>query len=144
MLHTMFTKKAAEHFNVHPKTIQRWIRNGKLSADMIDGRWHVHIEEHSKEHNTPHEEYNAPHKEQHVPSDVQNLKAQLERADSEIQHLRHQLVSKDEQIESLTQEIDRLTQVVAMSQKNIAALTEQNQLLLEDKSHPWWKRIFRR
>ena len=40
-----------------------------------------------------------------------HLKAQLERADSEIRHLREQ--------------VSHLTQVVAMSQKNIGALTEQ-------------------
>ncbi|MCZ6676997.1 MAG: hypothetical protein O7E52_07080 [Candidatus Poribacteria bacterium] len=40
-----------------------------------------------------------------------HLKAQIERADSEIRHLREQ--------------VSHLTQVVAMSQKNIGALTEQ-------------------
>ncbi|MCH8292519.1 hypothetical protein IH992_15610 [Candidatus Poribacteria bacterium] len=55
----------------------------------------------------------------------------------EIESLRDQLSRKDEQI-------DHLTQVVAMSQKNIATLSEQNQLLLEDQQRrPWWKRIFR-
>ena len=55
----------------------------------------------------------------------------------ETESLRDQLSRKDEQI-------DHLTQVVAMSQKNIATLSEQNQLLLEDQQRrPWWKRIFR-
>ncbi|MEK9138168.1 MAG: hypothetical protein AAB393_13665, partial [Bacteroidota bacterium] len=64
---------------------------------------------------------------------------QLQRADSEIQHLREQLVRRDEQI-------DHLTQLLAMQPKTTAALTDQNQLLLEDSRRrklPLLKRIFR-
>ena len=46
------------------------------------------------------------------------LEKQLERADSEVQHLREQLTEKDNQI-------NHIQQIVAMSQKNIGALTEQ-------------------
>ena len=81
-------------------------------------------------------------------SDKQGSAQQLERADSEIQHLREQLTRRDGHIESLTQEIDRLTQVVAMSQKNIGALTEQlddsRQMIEDMRSRSWWKRLLRR
>ena len=76
------------------------------------------------------------------------LEKQLERADSEIQHLREQFTRCDGHIESQTQEIDHLTQIVAMSQKNTAALTEQlddsRQMIEDMRSRSWWKRILRR
>jgi len=137
MLRTMSTAQAAEHFDVHIKTIFRWVKCGKLPAEKINGQWHVHISEHD-----------APQKEQNAQDNVQSLKTQLQRADSEIQHLREHFTRRDEHIESLTQEIDHLTQVVAMSQKNIGALTEQlddsRQMIEDMRSRSWWKRIFRR
>ena len=65
---------------------------------------------------------------------LQAKDTQLERTDSEIQYLREQ--------------VSRLTQVVAMSQKNIGALTEQlddsRQMIEDMRSRSWWKRILRR
>ena len=65
-----------------------------------------------------------------------------------IEDLREYLTRRDEHIESLTQELGHLTQIVAMSQKNIGALTEQlddsRQMIEDMRSRSWWKRIFRR
>ncbi len=56
---------------------------------------------------------------------------------SENTHLRDQVTEKDKQI-------DHLQQLLAVSQKSIQQLTEQNQLLLHDtRKRTWWKRIFR-
>jgi len=47
--------------------------------------------------------------------------------------------------EYLKEQVSHLTQLLAVSQKSIQQLTEQNQLLLADqRSRPWWKRIFSR
>ena len=57
---------------------------------------------------------------------------------SENTHLRDQVTEKDKQI-------NHLTQLLAVSQKSIGQLTEQNQFLLEDtRRRTWWKQIFRR
>ena len=79
MLRTMSTAQAAEHFDVHIKTIFRWVRCGKLPAEKINGQWHVHISEHD-----------APQKEQNAQDNVQSQRAELKRADSEIKYLREQ------------------------------------------------------
>ncbi len=67
------------------------------------------------------------------------LEKQLERADSEVQHLREQLTEKDNQI-------NHIQQIVAMSQKNIGALTEQlddSRQMIEDmrQRRTVWQRL---
>ena len=42
MTHTV--KQAAAHYNVSDKTIRRWIKQGRINAEQINGRWHVQIE----------------------------------------------------------------------------------------------------
>ena len=65
----------------------------------------------------------------------------------------HHLVSKTDtnehhmvdEIKYLREQISHLTQLLAVSQKSIQQLAEQNQFLLEDtRRRTWWKRIFRR
>lgn len=65
----------------------------------------------------------------------------------------HHLVSKADtnehhmvdEIKYLREQVNHLTQLLAVSQKSIQQLAEQNQLLLADqRSRPWWKRIFSR
>lgn len=148
MPRTMSTTQASEYFGVHQKTIQRWIRLGKLEASMVLGRWHVHVEEHDKEHHAPNEGHDIPHEEHDAPCDVRALKAQLERADSEIQHLREQLARREETIESLLQQQNQLQQLLAVQTKTNAALTEQldaeRQMIEDLRRRSWWKRLFRR
>ena len=119
----MSTTQATEYFGVNIKTIRRWIASGKLSADLIDGRWHVHIEgDNVPPNGTP---------------NVQSLQSHLKRDGSEIKHLREQLARRDEQI-------DHLTQLLAIAQNNVSMLTERMQVI-EDMRHrkPFWKRLFR-
>ena len=134
----MSTPQAAEHFGVNIKTIRRWISNGKLFAEMVDGRWHVHIEGHD-----------VPHESQNGTDNGKHLQVQLKRADSENQLLRDQLNLKDQQIESLIQQLDHSQQITAFSQKNVTMLSEQlddsRQLIEEMRNRkPFWKRFFKR
>ena len=115
----MTIQEATHHYRVSEKTIRRWIQSGKLKADLIDGRWVV---QEDRQHDQT--------------SDQTVLIDQLR---SEISHLRDQLVRRDEQL-------SHAHQLVAISQKSIQQLTEQNQLLLEDSRRhklPLLRRIFR-
>ena len=56
---------------------------------------------------------------------VDNTRIYQSDPNSLVDEIRGQLRVKDTQIESQAQQIDHLTQVVAMSQKNIGALSEQ-------------------
>lgn len=125
----MTTTHAAEHFGVTAKTIRRWIRNGKLSASMRDGRWVVHLSNRDGSHDTHHGSHDA------------HLHSHLARADSEIAHLRDQLDRRDEQV-------SHFTQLLAITQKNVAVLSEQldtsRQAIEEMRRRSWWQRIFSR
>ena len=81
-------------------------------------------------------------------ADEQMYVQQLERAYAEIQHLRDQLTRRDEQIHALQRSLDQAQQLLAIQTKTTAALTEQNQLLLEDKHKPrkrsFWDRLLYR
>lgn len=35
----------AEHFKVHPKTVQTWIRQGKLKGSKVGRRWYFTSEQ---------------------------------------------------------------------------------------------------
>ena len=125
MAKTMTIPEASQALGVSQRTIHRWIRDGKLSAKKIDRQWRVDVDIETVKDNGK-----------------SDLDAQLvEQLRSENAHIREQLVRRDEQI-------DHLTQVVAMSQKNIGALTEQlddsRQMIEDMRSRSWWRRIFRR
>ena len=121
----MTIQEATQHFQVSEKTIRRWIKRGKLSAELIDGRWHVQAD--GQNDQTP---------------DKAALIGQLQ---AENAPLRDQLTEKDNQLIRRDEQTDHLQQLLAVSQKSIGQLTEQNQFLLEDtRRRTWWKQIFRR
>lgn len=137
MTETMTTAEAAQHFNVSERTIRRWIQSGKLVAFGTNGQRFVRLDIRTTE--CPNDRQMDNSVSIQLESENKHLRDQLQRADSEIQHLREQLVRRDEQI-------DHGQQLLAISQKSIQQLTEQNRLLLDDQRHrkmPLLKRIFR-
>ncbi|MCH8295730.1 helix-turn-helix domain-containing protein [Candidatus Poribacteria bacterium] len=126
MTKTLTITEATQVLGCSDKTIRRWIESGKLTAEKVGRKWYVQVNVDVDQ---------DINQEPDLDSDsvnVQHLQAQLERADSEIQHLREQ--------------IDHLTQVVAMSQKNIGALTEQlddSRQMIEDmrQRRTVWQRL---
>ena len=165
----MTTAEAAQHFDVSERTIRRWIQIGKLVAERSNGQWAVRTDARLSECPSVREDDRTDDRVTVEPapihrglqSEIQHLKTQLQRADvdiahlteraeektDQIQHLREQLARRDDTIESLTREINHFTQVVAMSQKNIATLTDQLSVMrqLEDmRRRPWWQRLFGR
>ena len=159
----MTTQQAATYFNVSTRTIHRWIRNGKLTGEQIEGRWVIQFDGHGVKdvddcdvkangHDVNHDEHLEIQLEQ-THSEISHLTQLVEEKTNQNQHLLDQLVEKDnqlarrdEQMESLTQQIDHLTQIVAMSQKNIATLTEQldsSRQIIEDmrQRQTVWQKI---
>ena len=122
MAKQMSIQDAAKHFNVSDRTIRRWIKSGRLYAQLINGKYCVDIE-----------------LTNHLTSDLTDDNVELvDQLRSEVERMAKLLERKDEQI-------DHLQQLLAVSQKSIQQLAEQNHLLLEDtRKRTWWKRIFRR
>ena len=161
-METITASEAAKRLEVSIQTVYRQIQSGRVRGFRRDGKWHVQLDT----QDTPDVEHVFPrvqHGEQgveHLNAEVQQLKAQVKQADFEGKHLtelieektnqilylRDMLTEKDDQMESLTDALNHAHQLVAISQKSIQHLTEQNQLLLEDSRHrklPVWKRVFR-
>ena len=61
-----------------------------------------------------------------------------------IRILQEQLKDNHKQLTQKDEQISELHQLLAVSQKSIQQLTQQNQFLLEDKRKPLWRRLFRR
>ncbi|MCH8295194.1 helix-turn-helix domain-containing protein [Candidatus Poribacteria bacterium] len=114
MTEHLSTQQAAKYFNVHERTIRRWIKSGKLPAELIEGRWFVQIADENVQGNGQPVMGNARNNGQ----DAESRDRLYEHLSSEIRTLREQLTEKDNQI-------NHIQQIVAMSQKNIGALTEQ-------------------
>ena len=79
-------------------------------------------------------------------AEVQRLVELNEERANQIQHLRDQLTEKDNQLVRRDEQIDHFQQIVAMSQKNIGALTEQlsdSRQLIEDmrQRKTVWQRL---
>jgi DNA-binding transcriptional MerR regulator len=122
VLVNMTIQEATQHFHVSEKTIRRWIKQGKVEAELRDGRYLVSVTGQSGQ--------------------TVDQTPLIEQLRSEIDHLREQLARRDEQI-------DHLTQLMAMQSKTTAALTEQldtSRALIEDmrrRKIPLLRRIFR-
>ena len=108
-------KEAAKRKKCTTANIIYYISSGKVEARKERGRWQINPETLETE------------KDFSSSSDVLLV-------------LEGQLKVKDEQIASLQEE---LSQSRDQSNQIIAALTQQNQLMLEDK-RPWYQRWFKR
>ena len=115
MTEHLSTQQAAKYFNVHERTIRRWIKSGKLPAELIEGRWFVQIADENVQGNGQLRSEspqggpvmgNARNKGQ----DAESRDRLYEHLSSEIRTLREQLTEKDNQI-------NHIQQIVAMSQK---------------------------
>lgn len=145
---TISTKQAATHFGVSAKTIRRWIQQGKLPAEQVDGRWVVRFLEHKAWRSKNRLDAHEGSHDAHEGSQEEHPQKLMARADSEIAHLRLQLARRDEQIEALTNQMDHLMQLLAIAQKNVAQITDQlsakRQMLSAQRHRSWWKRLIRR
>lgn len=128
-------KEAITDLGMSEKTIRRRIQSGQLLAEKRGNQWLVLVND---DQNNGHDDQKPGQTDHpHRPSDHANEKpdpsAFISQLQSENQYLREQ--------------VDHLTQIVAMSQKNVAMLTEQldssRQMISDMRQRSWWKRAFR-
>jgi len=99
-------------FGTADSTVRHRIKTGKLKSEVIDGLLHI-----------------VTNDDNVAPSSQDPLEAWVKTQKEEIQFLRQELQSVREEKDN---QIKELHQLLAISEKNVAALSEQNQLLLED------------
>ena len=123
-------KRAGRKLNLSSKNVKRWLKNGKLNGEKIQGKWYVQVD-------TTFEYYrNAGGLQMDIYLSVGQLKG-------ETKHLRELLANRDEQIESMNQQIERLSQLLAVAHRSLQQFTDQHNLLIENnRKRSFWKRLF--
>lgn len=118
----MTIKEAVQFTGKSEKTIRNYIKEGKLVSRKINGKYDIKESELKRVFGNG--KFNG-----NLPELITIIQKQLEEKE-------HQLQEKDTQIAELHQ-------LLAIAQKNINQITEQNQLLLEDmrKPKPLWQRV---
>lgn len=125
-------KEAAVALGVSERTLQRHIAVGKVKSKLENGRRLVYVNDNDIEATTD------------VPVDVQQLlnekDAHIEQLKSEIEHLRQVLAETQRQLEESSSRSDT---IILQLTRQLDSLTEQNQLLLEDKrpKQRWYHRL---
>lgn len=124
MTTTLSVKEYAQKYGVSVETVRRRIRQGKLQAEFDGHQYYIHDNPQQSATSSP------QHPSQpHLIEKIADLQAQLEKAYVQIEDYREQ--------------ISELHQLLAVAQKNVELVSEQNQLLLEDKNSKrrWYHRL---
>ena len=137
----MQVAEAAEVMKVSERTLHSYIKAGKVETKKEHGKRLILVEVPDAETEASQEESEATEvlQEESESTDEAYLQLMKEK-DARITDLQMQ-------VQQLTEQADRLTQLLAMEQKNVGQLTEQNQLLLEDQRQPkpsLWQRLTQR
>ena len=119
MTTTLSVKEYAQKHGISVETVRRRIRQGKLQAEFDGHQYRIH--------DNP--QQSTTYSPQHLIEKISYLEEQVEQ-------LKQQLSEKDEQI-------SELHQLLAIAQKNVDRVTEQNQMLLEDlrPQQRWYHRL---
>ena len=151
--------QAVAHYKVSEKTLYNRIKKNKIHSKMEHGRRWIYIgpnnssEPTVKNHNKSSEstvKTNSNGSESTEPVnksalEVEHLKEKIKLIESQISSYEEQIVGNKNQVDELLKQQDQAQQIMAMQQKTIDKLTEQNQLLLEanqeEKKVGFWGRL---
>ena len=141
------TKDAAGIIGKSSETIRRWIKSEKIKGIEIDGQYFVYKSDPriQREQQQPQNEATINHNDKMSLVDL--LTGQIEDSKQREQGWQTQLSEKGKQIDELLKQQDQAQQIIAMQQKSIDKLSEQNQLLLEasqekkEKKISFWARL---
>ena len=138
---------AATVLKVSERTLYTRIKSGNLKSKLEGGKRFIQVkmpnESSAAKSEISDENFENPAANPEMFETVEHL---LVEKDARIQQQEGHIKQLEGQVDNLTQQIDHLTQVVAMSQKNIGALTEQlddSRQLIEDmrQRRTVWQRL---
>ena len=119
----MTIQEASQRLGKSESTVRRWIRQGKLTATMIDGV------------------YDIPEKALNGYLNDQSMTRQLEGVD---QPIIDQLKAENEYLKERIQELEDARQRSDTIVLQLTRQLEQSQRLLEYHRDPWYRRWFRK
>ena len=147
--------QAVAHYKVSEKTLYNRIKKNKIHSKMEHGRRWIYIgpnnssEPTVKNYNKSSEstvKTNNNGSESTEPVnksalEVEHLKEKIKLIESQISSYEEQIVGNKNQVDELLKQQDQAQQIMAMQQKTIDKLTEQNQLLLESSQEKEEKKV---
>ena len=134
-------------------TVYRYIKSGKLQSEKVNGNTYIVLDENQLKTNDNQSDFHSVITGDHIPGSkmqtqlVETQQEMIGQLQSEVEHLREQTVEKSNQMKEILKQQDQAQQIIAMQQKSIDKLTEQNQLLLEasqekeEKKVGFWARL---
>ena len=138
-------------------TVYRYIKSGKLQSEKVDGNTYIILDENQLKTNDNQSDFHSVIIGDHIPGSkmqtqlVETQQEMIGQLQSEVEHLREHLseqtTEKSNQMKEMLKQQDQAQQIIAMQQKSIDKLTEQNQQLheasqeKEEKKVSFWSRL---
>jgi len=119
-------KEAARIRKCTDANIRYLIYNGKLDANKVDGKWLVRITEERQQKDTS--------SETQVSEVIELLKVELQDTKAELQEAKERANRLEEDLRKASERHDTI----------VLQLSREKQLLLQDMTTPWYKKMFRR
>jgi hypothetical protein len=119
-------KEAARIRKCTDANIRYLISNGKLDAKKVDGKWLIRITEEGQQKD-------ASSKAQ-VSEVIELLKVELQDTKAELQEAKERANRLEEDLRKASERHDTI----------VLQLSREKQLLLQDMTTPWYKKMFRR
>lgn len=119
-------KEAARIRKCTDANIRYLISNGKLDANKVDGKWLVRITKEGQQKDAS--------SETQVSEVIELLKVELQDTKAELQEAKDRANRLEEDLRNASERHDTI----------VLQLSREKQLLLQDMTTPWYKKIFRR
>ena len=136
--------QAVAHYKVSEKTLYNRIKKNKIHSKMEHGRRWIYIGPNNSSEPTVKTNNNGSESTEPVNKsalEVEHLKEKIKLIESQISSYEEQIVGNKNQVDELLKQQDQAQQIMAMQQKTIDKLTEQNQLLLESSQEKEEKKV---
>ena len=131
----MTIQEVAKRLDKSEKTIRRWIKQGKLSAEIVDGKYA--IDESALDVYLNEQDLSTQETQVSTQSEEGYLKEQLQWLKEQNEKLGEELAKAREEAAEASQRHDTI--VLQMTRQ-----LEQSQRLLEHHQQPWYKRVLKR
>lgn len=137
-------REAANKLGMSSATIRRWIRNGRLEAELINGPYGQQykiseeaLERAKEQENTPVIIHNTATQEQ-LQHSIQQIVSSV--ISEELEPIKNELQSTREELQKVREQ-DR--QIHEKRDKQLLMLIREMQEMQKERSLPWYKKIFR-
>ena len=133
----MTLKDVAKRLNRSEHTIRRYIQQGRLEAQLVDGKYDI-SEEALREYINAYTDIDIIHSDE----ETMHLKSQLEQMTTQMLKLQDELIETQRRADEAKQRSDTIIAQLTMQLNQLNERLDKHMKLLEYHSLPWWRRMF--